>query len=104
VDQTTQTVRAFIEVTGEGLKEGMFLEAEIQGKEEPNAYEVNRNLLVNQSEVFVVNDDKLEARVIEPVYFTKSTVIVRGLEDGSRLISRPVAGGYHGMEVQVINQ
>ena len=82
----------------------MIIEAEIQGKEETNAYEVNRNLLVNQSELFVVKEGKLQARTIQPVYFTQSTVIVRGLEDGEQLITRPVAGGYHGMEVQVINQ
>lgn len=104
VDQTTQTVKAFIELQGKDLKEGMFLEAEIHGNEEANAFEVNRNLLINQSELFVVNGETLESKTVEPVYFTESTVIVRGLEDGDQLIAKPVAGGYHGMEVQVINQ
>ena len=104
VDQATQTVKAFIELQGADLKEGMFLEAEIHGREEADAFEVNRNLLVNQTELFVVNDGILEAKTIDPVYFTKSTVIVKGLEDGDQLINRPVAGGYHGMQVQVINQ
>ena len=104
VDQATQTVKAFILLQGDDLKEGMFLEAEIHGKQESDAFEVNRNLLINQSELFVVTDGTLESKTIEPVYFTESTVIVRGLEDGDQLISKPVAGGYHGMQVQVINQ
>ncbi|GJM29428.1 MAG: hypothetical protein DHS20C17_20630 [Cyclobacteriaceae bacterium] len=104
VDQTTQTVEAFIEVKGEDLKEGMFLEAEIYGKEESDAFEVNRNLLINQTELFVVKSNTLESRIIEPVYFTESTVIVKGLTDGDSLVNLPVAGGYHGMEVQVVNQ
>ncbi len=104
VDQATQTVKAFIELKGENLKEGMFLEAEIQGKEEPDAYEVNRSLLVNNSELFIVSDGKLESKAITPVYFSESQVIVKGLEDGDQLVVKPVVGGYHGMEVQVINQ
>jgi multidrug efflux pump subunit AcrA (membrane-fusion protein) len=105
VDQGTQTVKAFIELEGNDLKEGMFLEAKIQGKEELNAFEVNRNLLINNSELFVVNDSsKLESKAIDPIYFTESTVIVRGLDNGDQLVTRPVAGGYHGMQVQVINQ
>jgi multidrug efflux pump subunit AcrA (membrane-fusion protein) len=103
VDQATQTVKAFIELKGDDLKEGMFLEAVIRGKQETDAFEVNRNLLINQSELFIVNDGILESKPVEPVYFTESTVIVRGLEDGDQLISKPVAGGYHGMQVQVID-
>jgi hypothetical protein len=53
--------------------------------------------------LFIVNDGILESKPVEPVYFTESTVIVRGLEDGDQLISKPVAGGYHGMQVQVID-
>ncbi len=102
VDQATQTVQAFIELSGEDLKEGMYLEAEIHGKEELNAFEVNRNLLMNQSELFVVKDGALMSKPVEPVYFSESTVIVRGLDDGDQLVTRPVAGGYHGMEVQII--
>jgi multidrug efflux pump subunit AcrA (membrane-fusion protein) len=103
VDQATQTVKAFIELTGKDLKEGMFLEAEIQGKSEPDAFEVNRNLLVNQSELFVVKEGILESKSVDPVFFTESTVIVRGLENGDELVAKPVAGGYHGMQVQLIN-
>ena len=104
VDQATQTVQAFIELKGSDLKEGMFLEAEIHGKQEANAFEVSRNLLINQSELFVVENGALASKSVEPVYFTQSTVIVRGLEDGDQLVNRPVSGGYHGLEVQVLNQ
>lgn len=103
VDQATQTVKAFIELRGADLKEGMFLEAEIHGKEEANVFEVSRNLLINQSELFIVKEGVLESKPVEPVYFTESTVIVRGLENGDQLVSKPVSGGYHGMQVQVPN-
>lgn len=104
VDQATQTVKAFIVLEGEDLKEGMFLEAEIHGKEETSAVEVNRNLLIDNSELFVVKDGILESRIIEPVYFSESRAIVRGLNDGDQLVVKPVVGGYHGMEVQVISE
>ena len=102
VDQATQTVKAFIKLQADDLKEGMFLEAEILGKQEANAFEVNRNLLINETDLFVVDNQQLALKTIEPVYFTESTVIVRGLADGDQLVVKPVAGGYSGMEVQVI--
>jgi len=104
VDQATQTVQAFIELKGDNLKEGMFLEAEIHGKDEENAFEIDRSLLINNKDLFVVNDGKLESREIKPVYFNESRAIVQGLKDGDQLVVRPVPGGYHGMEVQVLNQ
>jgi multidrug efflux pump subunit AcrA (membrane-fusion protein) len=104
VDQATQTVKAFIELTGSDLKEGMFLEAEIFGKEEPNTFEVHRNLLVNGTDLYLVEDDKLVSKTVDPVYFAESTVIVRGLVDGDHLVVKPVAGGYSGMEIQVIKE
>ena len=38
---------------------------------------------------------------VEPVVFNEKTVIVKGLEDGLEIVSKPVAGAYSGMEVTV---
>jgi len=46
VDINTQTIQIFIELKGKLLKEGMFLEAQIDARREPNALELPRNLLV----------------------------------------------------------
>jgi len=104
VDPTTQTVKVFIEVRSEELKEGMFLEALMSGNPKENAFEVNRNLLIDESNLFVVREEVLELVSVDPVYFSKSTVIVRGLNDGDQLVNKPVPGGYDGMKVLVYKE
>lgn len=101
VDPTTQTVKAYIQLKGEDLKEGMYLEAHLEAKSENNAYEIPRQLLVNNESVYILKDSILELKRIDPVYFTESTVVIKGLEDGTHMVSRTVPGAYPGMVVEV---
>lgn len=101
VESTTQTVKVFIELHSNELKEGMYLEAIMNGESIPDAFMIERNLLVDESKVYIVSNNTLELINIEPVFFNQKTVVVKGLTDGDQLISRPVSGGYSGMEVQI---
>ncbi|MFY0594458.1 efflux RND transporter periplasmic adaptor subunit [Roseivirga sp.] len=101
LDQSTQTVKVYIGVQGKGLIEGMYLEANIAARSEKNALEIPRNLLNNQSEIFAVEDGKITTKTVEAVYFTDKTAIVRGLKDGTKIISRPLPGAYNGMLVKI---
>ena len=102
VDQATQSIQVFIKVTGKELKEGMFLEADLQAREEVDAFEIDRKLLVDQNQLFYVRDTALEMAVINPVYFKEKTVVVKGLENDMQILARPVPGAYAGMPVQVL--
>jgi hypothetical protein len=101
VDQSTQTVQIFIQISGTGLKEGMYLQAHIEGKNANDAIEIDRSLLVNESSVYIVNESKLTLVPIEPVYFNQNSVIVRGLQNGAILVTKPVPGAYDSMEVTI---
>ena len=101
VDPTTQTVKVFIEVRGKELKEGMFLEAVMIGNPKENAFEISRNLLIDESNLYIVQDDVLQLVSVDPVYFNRNMVIVRGLKDGDQMVSKPVPGAYDGMKVIV---
>ena len=104
VDQSTQTIRVFIEVKGEALKEGMFLEAFLNAKEEKNSISLPRELVVDNSKIYVVKDNLLDLIEVEPVYFSDKTVVVRGLQDGTRYLAKPVPGAYSGMRVKVYEE
>jgi len=53
VDQATQTIRVFIEVKGsDKLKEGMYLQANLEARDEPNAISIPRQLLVDNSQIY----------------------------------------------------
>jgi len=104
VDQASQTVKAFIQVAGKNLKEGMYLEANLVAKKEKNAYEMPRKLLINNESVFVYKDSILELIKVNPVYFKDKTVVIKGLENGTKVLSKNVPGAYEGMLVKVFNE
>ena len=104
VDQGTQTITAFIQVSAVGLKDGMYLEAELDARQAEDTYELSRKLLLDGDQVFVVNDTILEMQRVEPVYFKERSVVVRGLEDGTEILAQTIPGAYPGMTVSVVEQ
>ncbi|WP_350286208.1 HlyD family efflux transporter periplasmic adaptor subunit [uncultured Croceitalea sp.] len=101
VDQATQTITAFIEVKGANLKEGQYLEANLNAKNEPNAIEVDRALLTENDQIYVVRDSILDVIDVLPVYFSDKKVVLKNVPEGETIVSKPVAGAYAGMLVKV---
>jgi len=104
VDQTTQTVTAYIELRGEDLKEGIYLEAHLKAKDEENAFEIPRKLLVNNESLYVLKDSVIDLVRVNPIYYTDESVVIKGLADGTQMVSRVVPGAYPGMVVQVFKE
>ena len=101
VNSGTQTITVFIEVSGEGLDEGMFLEASVAAKPAEHAFEIERSVIFDENQVYVVQDSVLVQKTIEPLHFKDRTVIVRGLEDKQLVLSRMAPGSFPGMKVTV---
>ncbi|WP_430908193.1 efflux RND transporter periplasmic adaptor subunit [Maribacter sp. 2-571] len=104
VDQATQTIKAFIEVKDKNLKEGMYLEARLDAKEETNAIEIDRNLLLESNQIFVVRDSILDLIDVRPVYFSDKKVVVKNVPDGTTIMAKPLIGAYTGMAVKVFKE
>ena len=104
IDQATQTIRVFVDVKGNDLREGSYLEASLSVNPVENVFEVDRKLLFDENKLFAVADSNLYLINITPVYFNKNTVIVKGLEDGTRLISKLLPGAFDGMKVKINNK
>ena len=77
----------------------MYLEANLSAANEANTLEIDRKLLVDNEKVFFLKDTILELLTIEPVYFNDKTVVIRGVENGTKLLSKPLPGAYQGMRV-----
>lgn len=102
VDQATQTIKVFIQISNKELTEGMYLEADLVAKSEMNAYEISRKLLVNNNSVYLVKNDSILSLVnVNPVYFKEQSVIIKGLPDGSITLSKTIPGAYDGMTVKI---
>jgi membrane fusion protein, multidrug efflux system len=101
IDQNSQTIQVFITVSGEKIQEGMFLQAKLKAKAEENAIEIPRGLLVDRSKIFLVRDGVLHLVEVDPVFFGKNTVVIKGLEDGQQILASGISGAYPGMLVEI---
>ena len=102
VDTNSQTIKAFVQVSHNDLKEGMYLEANLTAKSENNAIEVSRKLLIDNKQLFIVRDSVLNLIDVNPVYFSSEKAVIRDIENGTLILSKSVPGAYDGMQVQII--
>ncbi len=101
IDPTSQTVQVFVRVNGEELKEGMFLRGEAQATTLTDVVELDRNLLMDQKAVYILEQDSvLRLQAVEVLKFNRETVVVSGLADGTRLVTNTIAGAFDGMLVK----
>lgn len=102
IEEKTQTQKVFITINSSKLNEGMFLNGKITTKSLDNVVSLPRKLLINNNTVYVVEGGKLALKQIEVVKINNNQMYVRGLEDGTEILSQAVLGAYKGMPVEVI--
>ena len=102
VNINTQSVEVYIRMSDARLKEGMYMEAEINAIEFSNVFALDRGLLNGSKQIFIVKDNKLILRKVSPIHFTETLAIINGLDDGEEIISQPLIGAYSGMEINPI--
>ncbi len=102
IDPGTQTVNVFVGVSGKELREGMFLRGEADARVLENVVEIDRDLLIDEGEIFVVKNDTLLSLVpVNVRKFNRETVIIAGLPSGTKILTSDVAGAYDGMRVNL---
>ncbi len=104
VNQATQTITAFIEVQDPLLKEGIYLEANLDAKKEENAIEIDRNLLQEGNKIFVVRDSILDIVDVNPIYFSDKKVVLKGVPNETIILSKNVPGAYAGMLIKIYEE
>ncbi|MCB0558778.1 MAG: HlyD family efflux transporter periplasmic adaptor subunit [Lewinellaceae bacterium] len=101
VDAGTQTIKVFVSLSGNDLRENMYMRGAVTASRIENALKIPRNLLVNQKAVFVVQDSFLQLQEVQVVKITEDAAIVRGIEDGTPLLKEMPPGAFDGMKVKV---
>jgi len=104
VDTATQTISVYIEIKNSSLKEGMYLEAKLTAKNEPNAIEVNRSLLLDENKIFIVRDNVLDVIEVTPTYFSETKVVLKNIPDNTIILSNPFPGAFVGMSVKPLQR
>jgi multidrug efflux pump subunit AcrA (membrane-fusion protein) len=104
VNTATQTIAVYIEIKNSSLKEGMYLEAKLTAKNEPNAIEVNRSLLLDENKIFIVRDNVLDVIEVTPTYFSETKVVLKNIPDNTIILSNPFPGAFVGMSVKPLQR
>jgi len=99
IDQSTQTVKAFIQTTDQRLKDGMFLTAGINVNGLRDAAVIPRNVLVGRDQVYVITGSKLKLQSVEIIENENDSVLVRGLAGGTIILGETIPAAYDGMEL-----
>ena len=99
VNAQTQSIDAFIKVVSSDLKEGMFLEADINSVLFDNVLAIDRSLLIEGKQLFVVEDNKVRLKKADVIHFTENLAIIKGFRNGELIIDHPIIGIYDGEDV-----
>lgn len=103
VDQRTQTVNIYIEVKGDELREGMYLEANVPARAVDNAYRVSRKLLVANKAIFIVEGNKLKLVAVTIAHFDETSAVIQGIDNDTKMLSKMIPGAFEGMTVKIFN-
>lgn len=101
IDEQTQSVKLFIRTSGNTLKEGMFLTADLQQQAFANAMSLPRKMVDDQNRVFVVKDGQLHRKTIKILSRQGDIAVISGLTPGTPVLSTVVKSAYEGMPVRI---
>ena len=78
------------------------MEADINAMEFSNVFALDRGLINGSQQIYIVKDNKLILQKVNPIHFTETLAIIRGLNDGEEIVAQPLIGAYSGMEINPI--
>lgn len=93
IDANTQSRSIFVKVQNSAtdkLLSGEYMLVEFPGQKIQQAMELPRGAVFNSNEVFTVVDGKLKKRVIDVLKWNETTLIFKGLEEGTKVVSEPL--------------
>jgi membrane fusion protein (multidrug efflux system) len=102
IDQTTQTIEVTLSVRNQRLREGQYLTAEIEMETIDNVIEIDRSLVLDSQEIFVVREGLLALVPVEVIHYTENTAIVSGVANGEKVLSKTLPGAFKAQPVKII--
>jgi len=100
LDAATQSARIIIEIKDPNLKEGMYLSGAILTEPFENVYVLAKNQISASSEAFVIEDGKLKARKVTPLFIGENEVVSADFKTGEKILRSIYAGAFDGARVQ----
>ncbi|MEM6394990.1 MAG: HlyD family efflux transporter periplasmic adaptor subunit [Bacteroidota bacterium] len=97
IDPGTQSLIAYVRISGQGLRSGLYLQGEINGGTLEDVYVLPKDALSRDQTVFIVDREGVaRSKAVELVTVDANQVYLRGLEPGTEVIieavDEPLAG------------
>lgn len=102
INASTQTFSVYTQVSSPQLKEGMFLNGQIIGKQLSDVFLIDRRLLINGSNTYAIVDSVLTETPVNIVKYTAQGVLVKGLPNNQLVLKEAVSGAYNGLKVKPV--
>jgi len=80
IDPNTQSVIAYVGVSGKGLREGMYLRGNLNAQTIKSAVQIPIDLLTNQNQVYVIKDGLLALQTVEVIATNAENAVLKGLK------------------------
>ncbi len=104
IDESSQTLTIYISVTGDGLFQGMFLNASINAAPLENCFVVERLLLNKDHTVYAIENNIITKVPVTFVRYVGNDVILSGIKNGTQLLTSKFDGIHTGIEVEIITR
>jgi membrane fusion protein (multidrug efflux system) len=104
MDPNTQSVNAYITFSAPGQQvfDGQYLRIEIPGTRIRDVMEIPRKAIINQNQVYVVNDSsRLEIATVQIEKVTQESLFFSGLPSGQQVVNEALFNAYENMPVTV---
>lgn len=110
VDPTTQSINVYVSINAgpnSGLYDGLYLRAVMPGTQLENAMEIPRRVLMNEDEVFIVDEGVLKTRKVNVQKISRDQALIspvdaNGLDEGDSLVVEAPANAIENMKVTTI--
>lgn len=100
LDEATQSLKVFIRVNGQRLKEGMFMRAKVASKQTESCMKIPRQILLKDDQVYIIDGNQLKLKKVRIVRNIDNDVLVQGLLDDELLVDETSEEFFEGMRAK----
>lgn len=104
IDPNTQSISVYIGIDDDAqdVYDGLYLKAIIPGKVIDEGMEIDRSVIRNKNEVFIVEDSVLKITPINIVKVSSNKAIINGLSEGDQIVIDAPSNASNNMKVQIV--
>ena len=99
IEQSTQMLPVYIEVSGPNLKEGMFLSGSVKGTMEQGVFALPKDLLINGRSIWTIRDSSLVKADVDLVRSARDVALIKGIAEGTLFVRKVIPGMYEGQKI-----